>query len=171
MIDFENTTIDSPDDFFKKANLIFHWILAVPLLIFIFLYLEKRDDHWIPLLTDPLTVTILSYFLFPASITFLFIGFKAFRDRVQAYKTMNLLKDKILIFYKAFAAQQLLFGLSSFLSLIGLYLTGNNGFAIFYMVVLFLSSIYRPSPSRVCHDLKLNKEDREIVYKKKPFTV
>ncbi|MDH5602434.1 MAG: hypothetical protein OEY51_00750 [Cyclobacteriaceae bacterium] len=169
MIEFENTTIDSPDDFFRKSNLIFHWILAVPLLIFIFLYLEKRDEQWIPLLKDPLTVTILSYFLFPTSIAFLFIGFKAFRDRIQPFKTMSLLQDKMLVFYKAFVVQQLLFGLSSFLSLIGLYLTGNNGFAIFYIIVLFLSSIFRPSASRVCKDLKLKKEDREIVYKKKAF--
>ncbi|MDH5396935.1 MAG: hypothetical protein OEX02_02235 [Cyclobacteriaceae bacterium] len=159
----------SPNDFFIKINQIYHLIIATPLLAFIYLYLEKREETWIAVIHDQMYLEIISYTMAPTAVALAFLGFKLFKDRIDKSFEHKSLTDKLSVFSNAFLIQQTFFSLASATSILGLYLTGNNMFAILYVIMLFITSIQRPSASKVSHALKLPKEQREILTKKKPF--
>ena len=167
MIDQENIVIQSVSDFFRKTNLTYNLFLAVPLIIFIFLFLEKRENGWVALITDDQYAEYVSYFCFPVALALLYFGYRGFYERIRMSPPDGELIEKLTWFYKSFIVQQFFFGGSSLLSLIALYLTGNSGFVVVYVLILFISSILRPSDERVAKSLRLNREEREVVSRKK----
>ncbi|MGC4021666.1 MAG: hypothetical protein QM734_06855 [Cyclobacteriaceae bacterium] len=58
------------------------------------------------------------------------------------------------------------FILASFLLAIGFFLTAHEWFSIYFGVVILWSWIQWPSPRKVCRDLKLRGDEREMVMTK-----
>ena len=66
--------------------------------------------------------------------------------------------------------QYILFGLASFVTVLGLYLTGKGWYTGLYVIVLMLMSINRPTLKKISDDLQLKGEERQIVLHKKPLS-
>lgn len=159
----------SPQEFFYKINVQFNWVLAAPLGLFIILYLEWRDDTWRSFLTDDSYRAIINYTLLPIIIGLWIFAFKSFRDKRASIDANLTLQERLELFINYYMKSQVYFTISALIAMIGLFLTGSNLFAAYYLILIFYISFNRPSANYVNKMLKLGKEEREILIRKKPF--
>lgn len=160
---------ESTEDFFYKINLWFSWVLAAPLVLFVILYLEWRDDSWMAFIQSE---TLLRIAIFSGIPIILGIGIFAhltFRKSIREIEPSLVLRDKLGKYAALFLRMQLFFTISALISMLSLFLTGSNLFAVYYLILLFFISLSRPSPQLISKQLKLSSENREILLKKKPL--
>lgn len=146
----------------------FHGIIAGPLLVFVFLYLQLDNGRMNPPLAGN-DYTLLSGFAFILNlgyITWVFIRFRKERkDLVEKYN----LKARLEAYRSVSTRFYVFMTLSGVLAIVAILLTGELTFSFIYMLQLFLLSIFRPSVHNICKYLNLQGEERKFVLKKKEF--
>lgn len=146
----------------------FHGIIAGPLLIFIYVFLQLDSGSWTPPLegNDYFIISMIAFTIDLVYIGWVFYKFrKERRSLIDKYDLMQRLTAYRSVSYRFY----ILMTLSGVLAIFIMYLTGEISFSLIYLVQLFLLSIYRPSVHNICNYLKLKDEEREIVLKKKEF--
>ncbi len=159
----------SPEEFFYKINQMFSWILAAPLIFFIVLFLEWRDTEWKALLESEETRIFFIYLLLPIVLAFAVGTVRSFIQKRRVITELTDLVEKLKEYASSFVRMQLFLAVTALIALTGLYLTGSNLFAAYYFIMLFYISINRPSPEVISKHLRLKKDERDILIKKKPF--
>ena len=162
-------TFESTEDYFYKINLWFSWVLAAPLVLFVILYLEWRDDSWMAFLQSESLVQIATFLGIPIILAIGLIAHLRFRKSIREIEPSIDLRNKLGNYASYFIRMQLFFTISALISMFSLFLTGSNLFAVYYLILLFFISLSRPSPQLISKQLKLNAENREILLKKKPL--
>lgn len=157
----------SSSEFIRKLNQIYHWILAAPLAFFAFMFLERRENGWIPAIVDPYYQKMTLYILFPLAVGLAIVG-------INSYQNLNLspgsLKEKLVQYHQVFMKFHVYFSLSGSICLIGLYISAHQLFFFFYILILFFSSFRRPTVRNIGSKLKLNKEEFDTLRKDLPFS-
>ncbi|MTI22757.1 hypothetical protein E1176_17125 [Fulvivirga sp. RKSG066] len=159
----------SPEDFHNKLGFIFHAMLAVPLAVFIYLFLEIKNRAFSPALDTGIDDKVIIILLVAISVADLAIGYYLHKRNLKNARTIDDFQKKL----KAYFTSSLVFWSfiegGSILMIVGLYLTTSSVFIVGYMFLLLVLSLNRPTPQKYVGDLQLNGEEREIIIHKKPF--
>ena len=158
------------EKYFTKFNNQFHGIIAGPLLIFILLFLQLDKGRF----TAPFGGYDYLYFAVGAFVISLGYFYWVFRNFRMRRKELIGKSDFItrLESYRAESVRfYILMTLSGVIAIIVVFLTGELAFSFIYMIQLFLLSVYRPSVHNICKYLDLKGEERDIVLKKKEFSI
>ena len=156
--------IDNVKSFDQQLSLIFHAMLAGPLLFYCILYLNSIDgdlaDIPEPSMTMKGAVAIICG-------VFVLAGFYFYRREITVARSMPTLKEKL---GRLFNASLILYALIEFASIIAVlayYLTYNHLFTAIYVAILFLMSLNRPIPEKYANDLMLKGDERNLVKEKR----
>jgi hypothetical protein len=130
--------------------------------IFFFVYDGYRPEQVLPEQTLIINVALIVFIVIDLSIaSFIFYrNLKAIRKiaslglRLERYYALTVIRFSLISF-----ADLLLIG--------GYFLTGNLLFSALFGVSLILFLLIWPRPSKVCNDLKLKGDERQMVYHKK----
>lgn len=150
-------------DIYNRINLIFHAILALPLIAFIWLYLESKAGSINPLIENQSSINMIR-FIFPivtigvivGAFYFFKSGLRQIDPAVELLGKVKTYSEKSLLLYAMLEV-----GLA--LSVLGYYMTQKDVFLAMYMVVLIFFSLYKPTLKRICSHLQIKEEERNFV--------
>ena len=154
--------------YLQKFNNYFHGIIALPLLAFSILYLEYDSGNLAPPFGER-TYYWEAGILFAVSLFYILWIFKRLKSSINDIEGASL-EIKLGAYFSLLVKFYLLMTIPGVVAVICMYLTGEMGFSLVYLLELFLLSIKRPHPRGIVADLKLKDADEEIVLKKKPLT-
>lgn len=134
-------------------------LLALPVFGVIYLFYDSGNQLenlpgisdflvWVMSLTC-IAVLIIQYVLFGKKIKLTF-------EKVE-------LVDKVKIYSQATTQRYLLLLLGSMISSVGLLLSKNPVFTLFFAIVLVFFSLAKPTPDRMARLMKLKKEEKELI--------
>ncbi|UII23667.1 hypothetical protein [Fulvivirga ligni] len=161
-------TFKSPEEFHNKTGFIFHGMLALPLAVFAYLFLEIKNNHMNPVLQDG-TITMAILIAVPILSAIIFwVGFKRFRRASKDIKGVPL-AEKLSLYYDCTIKFYMSLGLASVLLVTGLYLTTSAVFILGYVFLLFFMSLHRPTPQKYVKDIPLTEQERQVILNKGRF--
>lgn len=153
-------------EFFNTLYNILYGILLVPLLIFMYLYLEQQSGSLMSQIVESsLLVWVLSLVvIFEWAMSFVIFhkGMKAvdqrigFGERLEKYRAITIVRYAII-------------SSSCFVLTVGFYLTQHQVFSALFVMGMILQSSFWPTTYRVAKHLKLKGEEREMIIRKKDF--
>jgi hypothetical protein len=153
-------------EYLDSLNTYYYAIVSLPLIVFVFLYLKMQDGGgYQPVLLEDNIVIITQMIVTLLTLALLFYAFFRFKIEAREALLIVVLRKKLDSYYHASMKKFILLGLASLILLLGLFLTGNNFFVLFYLFVLILISVNRPTSFRIVRDLKMNKEEGERIIK------
>ena len=77
------------------------------------------------------------------------------------------IRDKLEIYYSASVARSYYYLAATIISLIGLALTAEQFYVIYYTITLVAFSMTYPTIYRINRQLRLNREEREVIISRK----
>ena len=150
-------------EFLNKLQLYINAFIAVPMLGFIVLFLRIENRTYNP---DYLNEDITFYlrFIMLAAILVSIVSGLVFSKRIRENLDLNMsIRDKLDVYYKAAMNRAYFFLVATVLALIGLTLTAEQFYVIYYTICLVAFSITYPTIFRINRELKLNREEREVI--------
>ena len=154
-------------EFLNKIQLDINAFIAVPMLGFIVLFLRIENRTYNP---DYLNEDITFYlrFIMLLAIMGLIVLGLVFSKRIRGNLDVNMsIRDKLDVYYKAAMNRAYFFLGATVLALIGLTLTAEQFYVIYYTICLVAFSITYPTIFRINRELKLNREEREVIISRK----
>ncbi len=159
----------TPEEFHNKLGFIFHAILAVPLAVFVYLFLEIKNRGMEPNIENGQEAWPLIIGLAAISLLLVLLSYRHFRKSLAAVHQLGRLKEKLPTYFTHVLKFYAVIEGSSLLMILGLYLTTSSVFIVGYMFLLLVLSLNRPTPQKYVKDLNLTKEESDIVLLKKDF--
>jgi hypothetical protein len=153
----------SINEFFYKLNTIGFILLLLPLVTFIFLFL--RTEHGPFYFTEPDGVkglVIGASVIFLAILTIVHLRKKT---KVRELKSLIELSRKMDGYGEIFFFRMYLYSFTSFLSVLGFFLTGSSYFTSLLLLIVVVSAGQWPFRSSFCKLLELNRNETEMVLK------
>lgn len=160
MSTFKNWT-----DYQQRLNFIFHAIVAVTMLPFVWLYLEIDTERREGAFDDP--VVLILFLLICISLTGTSFLYK--KKQLEAIMPSNTLREKLISYQRIMVVTYALIEGAAVFATIAFYLTANYLFVLVYIFTLFAFSMGRPSVDRISRELKLSKENREMLLNRDPI--
>ena len=154
------------EDYYNHIYLVFNALIAVSLLPFSFILLEmqgatiydKMLGDTLSYLLMALTISITAYFTYQS-----FKQIKSFRAKPIEHLTLRVKLES----YRSIIVQHYIYlSLFCLLVTVVLYMTRSNLMVVYYVFLLVLLSINRPTLKRIVEQLKLSKQEQEILYEK-----
>lgn len=147
--------------YFNKLQSILFFLLLIPLLIFIALYLYA--DH------NPLEPDTVVYFVaIPLAVLLGWVvGIARFNKKIKSARIAQGLGAKLDKFFGLTIVRFAFLAASGLMLALGFLLTGSDLFPGMYLVALVLGATMWPTPARVCRHLRLRGDEREMVYFRK----
>ncbi|MEP2772521.1 MAG: hypothetical protein ABJH05_10245 [Fulvivirga sp.] len=159
----------TPEEFHNRLGFIFHAILAVPLAVFVYLFLEIKNRGMEPNLQNGQEAWLLIGSITIISFVMVFLSYRHFRKGLRSVHQLSSLKEKLPPYFTHLLKFYAVIEGSSLLMILGLYLTTSSVFIVGYMFLLLVLSLNRPTPQKYVKDLNLTKEESDIVLLKKDF--
>lgn len=159
----------TPEEFHTKLGLVFNAAIALPLLPFVLLFLEIKNNEFVGYLQEGWPMVILSYGLPIVSGLLVVKGFKEVEIKRAAALHLDELKAKLITYYPGMSKLYLLVAIACFILAAGLWLTSSGVIIVAYVIVLFTMSLYRPTPKRYVMDLGLEESNKDIILNQKDF--
>ena len=154
-------------EFLNKLQLLINALIAIPMLGFIVLFLRIENDTYNP---DFLGVELtfnLRWIVFIIVLGMTLIGLYLFyREKKELNPSMTI-REKLKIYYIASVNRSYLFLAATLVALAGLALTAEQFYIIYYTICLVAFSMTYPTIYRINHELKLNREEREVIISRK----
>lgn len=163
-------TIKSPESFHNKLAFVFHAMLALPLAVFVYLFLEIKHDDLEPVISDGYFINILNYVLPFLALGIVTAGYLIFKKRLQQISANESIQARLAEYFHGSMVFYVCIEAASIMLVTGLYLTTSAIFIVGYVLVLFLMSLHRPTPQKYVKDLRLTKKEREVILKKGQFS-
>ncbi len=163
----KKVTFRTPEEFHNKLSLIFNTSIALPLLPFVWLFLEIKNREFKGVIDGGILTTLISYGIPLISGLIVLRGFKLVEIQRKKATQLEGLSDKLSLYYEGLSKWYMLVGVASALMAFGLWLTTSGVIIIAYVILLFTMSLYRPTPRRYIKDLGLTSEHKDIVLNKK----
>lgn len=149
-------------EYFYKISSRLLLILLVPIFFFICIYLQPGIvSADLPQHPNPLAIVAGAVFIVWIG------GFIFFNKKIKSIRNGQGLREKLEKYFRITIVRYTLFGFCSLLLAIGFLLTGNDLFAVIFILQLVLAGLIWPFSSKVSNDLKLRGAEREMVYHKK----
>jgi hypothetical protein len=146
-------------DYLQRLNLIFHAIVAVTMLPFVWLYLEIDTEQRTGAFDDP--VILILFFLVCLSLAGTSILYK--KKQLQVFSFQSSLREKLIDYQRVMIVVYALLEGSAVFATIAFYLTANYLFVFVYLLILFGFSLGRPTLDRISRELKLSSEDKNLL--------
>jgi len=150
--------------YLQKVQNIAYLCLAPPLLIFIYLYLESSVDRLNEIIPSSYHVTVFIS-IFIICLALIFWSIKKFRFIIGEAIPSKDFKKKLSLYQRASNTRFFIYGTSALLTTLGFYLTDFQPFAGLFGILIVLFSLYNPSARKIVNDLKLKKNEKEIILK------
>lgn len=162
-------SIKSPEDFNHKLNLLFHGMLALPLVAFVYLFLEIQHHDRQPVIADKgmiLTLTIVGMIV---AIVVAVYGYMLFKRGLRQVVQCETFREKLSAYLGISVKFYCFVGVSSILLVGGLYLTNSAIFIAGYVILLFLMSLNRPALQKYVQDMRLTRHQHDMILHRQPF--
>lgn len=146
---------ENEDALYNVLNLIFYAMVGVPLIIFLYLYLEIKDGTFVAESADE-DLNMVLHILIPLfGLINIGLAYIFYRNVIKDVQSTAPLREKLKKFYTASLMKYSFLSAATFLSLIGLFFTAQLIYVGFYLFVLLIFSLNRPSPFRFRRDMKI----------------
>ena len=154
-------------EFLNKLQLYINAFIAVPMLGFIVLFLRIENRTYNPDYLNEDVTFYLRFIMLVAILALIVIGL-VFSKRIRNNLDPKMsIRDKLDVYYKAAMNRAYYFLGATILALIGLTLTAEQFYVIYYTICLVAFSITYPTIFRINRELKLNREEREVIISRK----
>jgi len=152
----------SISEYFYKFSSRLLLILLLPILVFIYAYLQPvitpTDLAWHP----TQLVLIGGIVLFVWALAFIF-----FNKKIKSIRNGQGLREKLEKYFRLTIVRYTLFSFCSLVLSVGFLFTRNDAFVLIFILQLIVCGIVWPFSFKVSSDLKLRGAEREMVYYKK----
>ena len=149
-------------EYIRKLINIAYLCIGIPLLFFIWVYLESTAETLIPII-NPEYNTIVLILIIAISILLIVWGYIIYNKHLSEAKGKDHLSEKLELYQRGNSIRFLSYSVSSLLLAIGLFLTTVQIFAALYGIMIVLFSINNPNARKVVKDLKLKDNEKEII--------
>lgn len=154
------------EEYYNKIYLQFNFFIAISLVPFGYLLLQKQAGLLMPMVDDEFQLMVVSALLLAAAAV-IFQVIKSFKEYLAGQEDSQSLREKLDV-YKTHSVKKFIsFFLASMICVCGFYLTAHSIFIVGYIVSTVLLSIKRPTLNTIIEDLKLSKEEQQILIDKK----
>jgi len=154
-------------EFLNKLQLFINVFIAIPMLAFIVLFLRIENKTYTPDFLDEALIFSLRFIIFIGVAGLVALGVVFFnRERNKLDASMTI-RDKLEIYYSASVVRSYYFLVATIISLIGLALTAEQFYIIYYTICLVAFSTTYPTIYRINRQLRLNREEREVIISRK----
>lgn len=158
----------TPEDFHQKLSLLFHGLIALPLAVFVYLFLEIKHNN-LPGIIDGSLAKAVNFTFNILAVALTVFAYYRFKKSLQRIRVDRPMKKKLEIYFSYAVSFFVLVTISSVLFVAGLYLTTSAVFIVGYVVLLFLLSLSRPTHQKYVRNLPLKEEERNAIIYKQPF--
>jgi hypothetical protein len=153
------------EGFINKLRLIVYGLLAIPLLLFVVLYLRtNRGEDIEPLMAESLVLPVAALMIV-SGVGLIIAAYFIFRRRLKQLRQEPMLSIKFNGYYKAIIVKFSLFEAALVLSVAGLMITGVQLFVVLFVLVIFVFSVENPSMRKLLNHLRINKNEKEMLLK------
>ena len=163
-------TFNKPENFHNKLSFVFHGVLAAPLAWFVYLFLEIKHRQLKPLIHDELVIRIITIVVPVIAAVVLYLAYRYYKSQLAPISKLHSLHDKLVAYYKLNLRLYIVTGIVSLLLVLSLYLTTAAVFTLGYVFLLFFMSLNRPDQRKYVRDLRLSKQEAEVILKKGEFS-
>lgn len=146
-------------DYHQRLNLIFHAIVAVTMLPFVWLFLEIDTARRSGVFNDPVVLVLFLLVCISLSAT----SFLYKKKQLEGISSTDPLREKLIAYQRVLVVTYALLEGAAIFATVAFYLTGNYLFVLVYFFILFVFSLSRPNIDRTVRELKLSKMDRETL--------
>ena len=161
--------LQNPQQYFNALNLIYYFMVAGPLCVFTYFYMNFAQQNSIlssfPEHPDPLVI----YFIPLGAIFLITISYFVYGNLLKKIGANMSLKDKLSKFARFATVKYLFLEAASFLIVAGFALSHLKFYMVLYVLTLVVFSLHRPTQRRVGKDLKLSKAEREKLWGDQDF--
>lgn len=148
--------------YLQKLQTFTYGTLALPLLLFIYLYLESSVDRLEALLPAEYHLFAFIPTLFVCSIQLVWTTRKFESMRKEAISQTSFVK-KLTLYQKANQFRFINYAIAATLSTIGFYFTNFQPFAVLFTIMIVLFSISNPTARRIVNELRLKGQEKQII--------
>jgi hypothetical protein len=154
------------EEFLNKLRNIYYLLIALPMGLFVLIFLNMKDRLAVPEVNQDLAEMLL-YVLSIIALINVASGYLLYYRNMKNLQISLSLKDKLQVFLNASILLYAALTAATLIIIAGLYITKNSIFAFFYVILLFLLSIGSPTYHRISRAVKLNQQEKEIWFRKK----
>ncbi len=148
---------------YDRISLIFHAILAPPLIAFVWLYLETEAGNIASVIDDQSTIDTLR-FIFPILIIGAVAGaFFFFKSGLGTINPDSELIEKVKAYFVKAILLYAMLEVGLILSVLGYYITQEGVFIAMFITVLIFFSLYKPTLQRISKHLNIKGEDKSFL--------
>ena len=150
--------------YLQKLQTFAYVCLGLPLLFFIYLYLESSVERLVPLINQEQIL----YLFTPLLIVSIFLVYTANKKFKSINNSAILETDflrKLTTYQKASNTRFFYYGISTLLITIGFYITNFQPLAALFGIMIVLFSINNPNQRKIVRDLKLKDPEKTIILK------
>jgi len=155
------------EDYYHKIYLLFNGLVAVSLVPFGYLVLEKTQGQSQNMITNDYASWLVTSLLLIIGGILLHTSSKKFREELKLAILKDNLRFKLDAYYLVSRQKILFFTLAALIFDTGLFLTSNTLFIVGFVVSMVLLSLGRPTLKLIIDELRLNNEEQMILSEKK----
>jgi hypothetical protein len=134
-------------------------LLALPVFGVIYLFYDSGNK----LMNLPEIPDLLVWIMASICIVVLIVQYVLFGQKIKLTFEKDELVEKVKIYAQATTQRYIILFVASLMSSIGLLLTNNPVFTLFFAIGLVFFSLAKPTPDRLARLMKLKKEDKELI--------
>jgi len=154
-------------EFLNKLQLYINAFIAIPMLGFIILFLRIENRSYYPDFLGEEITFYLRFIIFAAIMILIVFGLVLSKRKRESLDANMSIRDKLDIYYSASISRAYSLLGATLLALIGLTLTAEQFYVIYYTICLVAFSMTYPTIYRINRELKLNREEREVIISRK----
>jgi hypothetical protein len=154
-------------EFLNKLQLYINAFIAIPMLGFIILFLRIENRAYNPDFLGEEITFYLRFVIFVAISILIVSGLILSKRKRETLDSDMSIRDKLEIYYTASISRAYAILGATLLALIGLTLTAEQFYVIYYTICLVAFSMTYPTIYRINRELKLNREEREVIISRK----
>lgn len=155
------------EDYYHKIYLKFNALVAISLVPFGYMVLEMHNGTELDKTGNFYLNWIVAILLIFAGSLILVNGKKRFSNELQVAIDQNSLRQKLTVYLSAANRKFFNFTLAALIFDAGLFLTGSPLLIVAFVIAMILLSLGRPTLKLIVDELRLNKEDQQILRDKK----
>ncbi len=156
------TEILNGKEYIRKLINIAYLGIGIPLLFFIWVYLESTAETLNPIVHEEYKMIVfIPVFIF--SILLIVWGHKKYNIILSEARERDPLSEKLKQYQQGTIIRFITYSISSLLISIGFFLTDFQVFAALFGIMIVLFSINNPNARKVVKDLKLLEKDKDII--------
>jgi len=155
------------EDYYHKIYLMFNGLVAISLVPFGYLILEKTQGRDHSILSNGYVAWVITSLLLICGILLLYSSSRKFPSDLSFAIQKDTLRLKLDAYFVASRRKIGAFNLAALIFDAGLFLTTNSLFIVGFVVSMVLLSLGRPTLKLIIDELKLNEVEQTILREKK----